>query len=241
MTAMWSTLQMAEVVNPLKAADVSEERVDMIRVHNLCRGFDIAALRAELPTYQDAARTYKADKELLGWWSERRNLLPHWSMFARRIATMPTSSAAVERMFAYARALQKSQGSLSDLSLEEHITRRYNRDCLAASTTAATPAAAAAAATTMAMATATTSRPPARALAMAVSFRNLGNTCWIGACHSCIFSIDITFQEIVPLATATAMRTPLQRAIGDLFFAIQSRTSPVAMNPEHDVRVHMQT
>ena len=75
-------------------------------------------LKLELPTYMAAVEDVSNRIDILQWWKDNEQTLPHWSAACKQILLVNPSSAAVERVFSL---LNNSFKKQQELSMEDYI------------------------------------------------------------------------------------------------------------------------
>ena len=75
-------------------------------------------LKAELPQYLDSAADVVEDVDIVDWWKQHAEGLPHWSHAVHSILLVQPSSAAAERVFSI---LNSTFSDCQDSSLEDYI------------------------------------------------------------------------------------------------------------------------
>ena len=80
----------------------------------------IKLLKSELSVYLGTAAgvTPKPTAEVVTWWKNNSNELPHWSNSLKRVLLVQPSSAAAERVFSI---LKSSFGPQQDHSLQDYV------------------------------------------------------------------------------------------------------------------------
>ena len=86
-------------------------------------------LKLEFPNYVAKAADTSADVEVINWWLNHVEDLPHWSSAAQMVALVQPSTAAVERVFSILKASFDPQqdNSLQDY-VESSLILQYNID-----------------------------------------------------------------------------------------------------------------
>jgi hypothetical protein len=89
---------------------------------------DLLALALmELPDYLTFLENLKADVEAVAWWQAHSPVLPALSETVRLVLTIPTSSAASERVFSqYQKVVSQAQARMLADTREAAVMLRYN-------------------------------------------------------------------------------------------------------------------
>ena len=113
---------------------IQEMKPDIISINSL-KSFNFLSdqilenLKLEFPNYVAKAADTSPDVEVITWWLNHVEDLPHWSSAAQMVALVQPSSAAVERVFSI---LKASFGPQQDNSLQDYIESslilQYNID-----------------------------------------------------------------------------------------------------------------
>ena len=75
-------------------------------------------LKSELPQYIVKAAETSPEVDVMSWWVEHSDELPHWSAAAKMVALIQPSSGAVERVFSI---LTDTFSTQQDSSLQDYI------------------------------------------------------------------------------------------------------------------------
>lgn len=128
----WSVYIAAAFVNPQQIAVLTPngllDELNPLRAFPFVDEATQLALFCELAEYKKRAPTFKGDgDELLAWWlMQPAELLSAWKALALRVALIPTSSTAQERVFAITREIKATQDSLSPETMEQIVLHKAN-------------------------------------------------------------------------------------------------------------------
>ena len=75
-------------------------------------------LKSEFPQYIALSEDTSPEVDVISWWAEHSDELPHWSSAAKMVALIQPSSGAVERVFSI---LTNTFGAQQDHSLQDYI------------------------------------------------------------------------------------------------------------------------
>ena len=75
-------------------------------------------LKSEFPQYIALSEDTSPEVDVMSWWAEHSDELPHWSSAAKMVALIQPSSGAVERVFSI---LTNTFGTQQDHSLQDYI------------------------------------------------------------------------------------------------------------------------
>ena len=114
-----SAFKAARLFSPYKVAEMKPTTAAMDEL----RAFPflinkLEDLKLELPTYMAAVEDVSNRIDILQWWKDNEQTLPHWSAACKQILLVNPSSAAVERVFSL---LNNSFKKQQELSMEDYI------------------------------------------------------------------------------------------------------------------------
>ena len=100
--------------------------INYLKSFNFLNDQVLENLKLKFPNYVTKAANTSPDVEVITWWLNHVEDLPHWSSAAQMVAVVQPSSAAVERVFSN---LKASFGPHQDNSLQDYVESSLILQC----------------------------------------------------------------------------------------------------------------